>query len=220
MLGHAGEAWGEPLSLPLTVSFQSSQSGIQHTYTEEGGGQGARHGAMSVRDAVEATLMGRDIRLVQRCDVDRIVAALEGHGCYDVPMLIDTLESSFGALQTKLGSSAASSFLALLKAQLGRSQPRTPVPPSRVPSTASTTAPPASTTELPALPAMRADLSALPLEMVVHIMTVLSAADMARAAESCSVCRIALERPFVSPSCGRSSGLERECLAVDLSDFM
>ena len=51
----------------------------------------------SVRDAVEATLVGRDIRLVQRCDVDRIVAALEGYGCYDVPMLTDTLESSFGS---------------------------------------------------------------------------------------------------------------------------
>ena len=33
-----------------------------------------------VRDAVEATLMGRDIRLVQRCDVDHIVAALEDYG--------------------------------------------------------------------------------------------------------------------------------------------
>ena len=37
-------------------------------------------------------------------------------------------------------------------------------------------------------------LSALPLEMVVAVMTALSAADMAHAAESCSVCRIALER--------------------------
>ena len=37
-------------------------------------------------------------------------------------------------------------------------------------------------------------LGALPLEMVVHVMTALSAADMAHAAESCSVCRIALER--------------------------
>ena len=54
-----------------------------------------------VRDAVEATLMGRDVRLVQRCDVDRIVAALERYGCYEVPVLIDTLESSFGALQVK-----------------------------------------------------------------------------------------------------------------------
>ena len=41
---------------------------------------------MSVRDAVEATLAGRDIRLVQRCDVDRIVAALERYGCYEVPV--------------------------------------------------------------------------------------------------------------------------------------
>ena len=38
-----------------------------------------RGSAMSVRDAVEATLVGRDIRLVQRCDVDCIVAALEGY---------------------------------------------------------------------------------------------------------------------------------------------
>ena len=83
---------------------------------------------MTVRDAVEATLMGRDIRLVQRCDVDRIVVALEGYGCYYVPMLIDALESSFGELQMQVGTAAAPAFLALLKAHLRK--PADSEPPS------------------------------------------------------------------------------------------
>ena len=95
---------------------------------------------MNVRDAVEAMLVGRDIRLVQRCNVDEIVAALEGYGCYDVPMLIDTLESSFGALHTQVGTAAAPVFLALLKAYLHK--PADSAPPSTwqgtLPSTPST----------------------------------------------------------------------------------
>jgi hypothetical protein len=105
----------------------------------------------SVRDAVEATLVGRDIRLVQRCDVDRIVAALEGYGCYDVPMLTDTLESSFGALQMQVGNAAAPAFLALLKAHLRKpvdSAPP-PTPQGAPPSTPSTGAPPSFARTVP-----------------------------------------------------------------------
>jgi hypothetical protein len=99
---------------------------------------------MTVRDAVEATLMGRDIRLVQRCDVDRIVVALEGYGCYDVPMLIDALESSFGELQMQVGTAAAPAFLALLKAHLRKPADSEPpsTPQGAPPSTPSTGAPP------------------------------------------------------------------------------
>ena len=98
---------------------------------------------MSVRDAVEETLVGRDIRLVQRCDVDRIVAALEGYGCYDVPMLTDTLESSFGELQAQVGTAAAPAFLALLKAYLRKPADSPPsTPQGAPPSTPSTCAPP------------------------------------------------------------------------------
>eukprot|EP00966_Prymnesium_polylepis_P322302 7378570-Prymnesium_polylepis.1 len=117
----------------------------------DGGVCSSRRAPMSVRDAVEATLMGRDVRLVQRCDVDRIVAALERYGCYEVPVLIDTLESSFGALQVEVGDAAAPSFLALLKAYLRKpadSAPRS-TPQGTAPSTPSTGAPPSTPSTVP-----------------------------------------------------------------------
>ena len=102
----------------------------------------------TLRDAVEATLVGRDHRLVERCDVDGILdgilTALDLYGIYDVEVLVENLQTSFGALQTQLGESAPPSFLALLKAQLGRSQPHTPPPNNSQPHTPSTTAPPGS----------------------------------------------------------------------------
>ena len=74
--------------------------------------------ALSIRAAVEATLEGRDKRLVDRCDVDGIVTAIELYGCYDCDELFDALESSFGAVQTQLGNAAPPAFLSLLKARL------------------------------------------------------------------------------------------------------
>ena len=68
---------------------------------------------MSIRAAVEATLEGRDKRLVDRCDVDGIVTAIELYGCYDCDELFDTLESSFGAMQTQLGNAAPPALSAL-----------------------------------------------------------------------------------------------------------
>ena len=59
-----------------------------------------------------------DQRLVNRCDVDGIVAAIELYGCYDCDELFDVLESSFGTVQTQLGNAAPPAFLALLKARL------------------------------------------------------------------------------------------------------
>ena len=73
---------------------------------------------MSIRAAVEATLEGRDKRLVDRCDVDGIVTAIELYGCYDCDELFDALESSFGAVQTQLSNAAPPAFLSLLKARL------------------------------------------------------------------------------------------------------
>jgi hypothetical protein len=55
---------------------------------------------MSLRDAVEATLVGRDERLVARCDVEGILSALDLYGIFDVDDLAANLETSFGALQT------------------------------------------------------------------------------------------------------------------------
>ena len=95
----------------------------------------------TLRDAVEATLVGRDPRLVERCNVDGILIALDLYGIYDVEVLAENLQTSFGALQTQLGDCAPPSFLALLKAQLGRC---IGLPSNDSPSTPSTTAPPAS----------------------------------------------------------------------------
>ena len=77
---------------------------------------------MSIRAAVEATLEGRDKRLVDRCDVDGIVTAIELYGCCDCDELFEVLESSFGAVQTQLGNAAPPAFLSLLKARLRANQ--------------------------------------------------------------------------------------------------
>ena len=62
-------------------------------------------------------------------------------------------------------------------------------------------------------------LGALPLEMVVHVMTALSAADMAHAAESCSVCRIALERAVCARAHLHRLSLEASRPWLQLSPF-
>ena len=77
---------------------------------------------MTLLGLVEETLRGRDQRLVQLCDVPGIVNALEGFGIFDLEMLADNLEMSSPALQLALGGTAPPSFLALLKAQLGKRQ--------------------------------------------------------------------------------------------------
>lgn len=83
---------------------------------------------MSLREAVEATLLGRDERLVARCDVDGILKALDQYGIFEVDVLAENLESSFSALQVRLEAVAAPSFLALLKAQIrSQAHPSTPI---------------------------------------------------------------------------------------------
>ena len=101
---------------------------------------------MSLREAVEATLVGRNPRLVERCNVQGIVDAIERYGIYDVDELSLALSASFGALQLQVGDAAPPVFLALLKAWLGAgpagppSTPAMPMPPS----TPSTGNPPAT----------------------------------------------------------------------------
>ena len=51
---------------------------------------------MSLREAVEATLLGRDERLVARCDVDGILKALDQYGIFEVDVLAENLESFSG----------------------------------------------------------------------------------------------------------------------------
>ena len=73
-----------------------------------------------LRAAVEATLQGKDERLVAKCDVPGILAVFERWDIYDVNTLSPNLASSFAELQRDLAPVAALSFLALLKATIGR----------------------------------------------------------------------------------------------------
>ena len=65
--------------------------------------------------AVEATLRGKDERLVAKCDVPGILAVFERWDIYDVITLQANLESSFAQLQSDLASVAALSFHGLLR---------------------------------------------------------------------------------------------------------
>ena len=125
----------------------------------------SRHRTMpSLREAVEATLVGRDERLVARCDVEGILAALDQYCIFDVDDLAINLETAaFGALQAHLGSNAPPSFLALLKARLRElsvsSTPSAAAPSTRAPpSTPSTREPPSHDAE---------DVTILPLVVTV-----------------------------------------------------
>ena len=88
--------------------------------------------------AVEATLLGKDERLVAKCDVPGILAVFERWDIYDVDTLSANLASSFAELQRDLEPVAARSFLALLKATIGRVPS---VPPPDTPSSAPPTTP-------------------------------------------------------------------------------
>ena len=75
---------------------------------------------MALLAAVEATLLGKDERLVAKCDVPGILAVFERWDIYDVDTLLANLASSFAELQIDLAPVAAKSFLALLKATITR----------------------------------------------------------------------------------------------------
>ena len=95
-------------------------------------------GVAAMREAVEATLRGRDERLVARWDIEGTLQALDLYGIFDVDDLAANLETAFGALQVQLGSSAPPSFLALLKARLHEPSSSPPTPSPAPPSTPST----------------------------------------------------------------------------------
>ena len=57
--------------------------------------------------AVEATLLGRDERLVAKCNVPGIVAVFERWDIYDVDTLSANLATSFAELQRDLAPVAA-----------------------------------------------------------------------------------------------------------------
>ena len=94
--------------------------------------------------AVEATLLGKDERLVAKCNVPGILAVFERWDIYDVDTLSANLASSFAELQRDLAPVAALSFLALLKATIGRVPSATPpdTPSSTPPTTPFHQAPP------------------------------------------------------------------------------
>ena len=73
---------------------------------------------MTLRELIDATLCGKDERLVARCDVPAILEALETFGVYSVNDLRSTLDVSLNALQLALGSAAPPSFLSLVKVEL------------------------------------------------------------------------------------------------------
>ena len=85
----------------------------------------------SLRDVIDATLAGRDERLVARCSIQGILSAFDQYGIYDVNDLSANLETAFGAVQAQVGDAAPPSFLGLLQAHLRSSstqQPSTAIP--------------------------------------------------------------------------------------------
>ena len=74
----------------------------------------------TLRAAVEATLLGKDERLVAKCNVPGILAVFERWDIYDVDTLSANLASSYAELHKDLAPVAALSFLALLKATISR----------------------------------------------------------------------------------------------------
>lgn len=95
---------------------------------------------------IEATLLGKDERLVAKCNVPGILAVFERWDIYDVDTLSASLASSFADLQRDLTPVAAMSFLPLLKATISRvcmpSAPPPDTPSSAPPTTPFTEVPP------------------------------------------------------------------------------
>ena len=77
----------------------------------------------TLRAAVEATLLGKDERLVAKCNVPGILTVFERWDIYDVDTLSANLASSFAELHFDLAPVAALSFLALLKATISQVPP-------------------------------------------------------------------------------------------------
>ena len=91
---------------------------------------------MSLRELVEATLHGRDERLVAKCNVPAILQVLERWDIFEAETLASTMATSFAELQADMEQVAARSFLGLLKFTLGKATcPQPPETPSSAPPT-------------------------------------------------------------------------------------
>ena len=66
---------------------------------------------MSLREFVEATLHGRDERLVAKCNVPAILQVFERWDIYELDTLASTLTASFAELQADVEAVEARSFL-------------------------------------------------------------------------------------------------------------
>jgi hypothetical protein len=77
--------------------------------------------SMALREVVEATLHGRDERMVVKCNVPAILGVFERWDIYELDTLASTLTASFAELQADMEAVAARSFLGLLKSTLGKS---------------------------------------------------------------------------------------------------
>ena len=76
---------------------------------------------MSLREVVEATLHGRDERLVAKCNVAAILQVFDRWDIYELDTLASTLTASFAQLQADMEAVAARCFLGLLKDTLAKS---------------------------------------------------------------------------------------------------
>ena len=75
---------------------------------------------MSLRELVEATLHGRDERLIAKCNVAGILQVFERWDIFELETLASTLTTSFAELQVEMEAVAARSFLGLLKVTMGK----------------------------------------------------------------------------------------------------
>ena len=116
---------------------------------------------MSLREVVEATLHGRDERLVAKCNVAGILQVFERWDIFDLETLASTLTTSFAELQVEMEAVAARSFLGLLKVTMGKSARSVP------PETPSSVPPQSPFTETP--PFFSPPLHPPPPPMVVPI---------------------------------------------------
>ena len=96
-------------------------------------GAGAQGKTMSLRELVEATLHGRDERLVAKCNVPAILQVFERWDIYELDTLASTLTASFAELQADMEQVAARSFLGLLKVTLSKATSPQPPQTRRLP---------------------------------------------------------------------------------------
>ena len=114
-----GRSWSQLVKTSGKRRFTPPRNHSRLAASGDLGVSGGRARMGDLRAAVEATLLGKDERLVAKCDVPGLLAVFERWDIYDVVTLSPNLASSFAELQRDLAPVAALSFLALLKATIG-----------------------------------------------------------------------------------------------------